>query len=140
MVRQANSSQLVKSHKKGAVAFPASGLALVCFISVVMAACAVIGGWRQQVGGPSRSGRWQETAKSQSRNFADLIFMMKAPAPAGALQFVGLVRSKPITGEARGLALARPLLPVWPSFSSHAKSASRRAPSPVLASSLSNPN
>ena len=36
--------------KNGVIAFPASGVALLCFISIVMAACVVIGGWGQGAG------------------------------------------------------------------------------------------
>jgi hypothetical protein len=32
------------------IAFPASGVALLCFFSIVMAACVVIGGWSQGAG------------------------------------------------------------------------------------------
>jgi len=36
--------------RNGVVAFPASGVTLLCFISIVMATCGVIGAWRQGEG------------------------------------------------------------------------------------------
>jgi len=36
--------------KNGVVAFPASGLTLLCFISILLAISVVIGGWRQGAG------------------------------------------------------------------------------------------
>jgi len=36
--------------KSGVVAFPASGVTLLCFVSIVMATCALFGAWRQRAG------------------------------------------------------------------------------------------
>jgi hypothetical protein len=85
----------------------------MCFTCQKGAGVRVIAVWRHDVGGPSRSGRWQAAARSQSRNFADLIFHEESPRTSGGFAVCGIVRSRPIIGEPRELALARPLFLVF---------------------------